>query len=524
MDTITSPDSFVQLMTERMTTLARHLAAWVQAEPRSLQEQEQLVLGQLHELGNLLLGGLLSLAAAAAPATLPCPCGATASFCRLRPATVTTLLGRLTYTRATYHCQTCHHGHAPLDRQLHVAAGSFSLGLQEVLALLGATQDSFAEAASVLARLCLVQVCPNSVRAATEEVGATLLSHTEEVVCNAQKPDGLPAPQTPVPPRLYVSMDGVLIHCRTSGWREVKLGCVYTTRLQRARRAPYQQVLCLEQPSYSASLAEATGFRWQLAVEAARRGTDAAAEVVVIGDGAHWIWTLAEQHFPHATQIVDWYHASQYLWQAASALHGEGGAARDAWAKQHLDALWEGRLEEVLAALEPSAGDAGAVDAALSYYQTHRERMDYPSYRARGLQVGSGTIESGCKQVVSARLKQAGMQWSEAGAEAVVSVRAWLKSGRWKEAMELRKIPQRSYQRRNEPQQPEAEQQEPQQRTKEEQAARAGGKLSEELLARVQAELVQEQACYSWRKPWSRRQQQRQAEQRQASTTHAPAA
>ncbi len=195
------------------------------------------------------------------------------------------------------------------------------------------------------------------------------------------------------------------------------------------------------------------------------------------------------------------------------------------WAKQHLDALWEGRLEEVLATLEPSAGDAGAVDAALSYYQTHRERMDYPSYRARGLQVGSGTIESSCKQVVSARLKQAGMQWSEAGAEAVVSVRAWLKSGRWKEAMELRKIPQRSYQRRNEPQQPEAEQQEPQQRAREDQATGgAGGKLSEELLARVQAELAQEQAFYSWRKPWSRRQQQRQAEQRQATTTHAPAA
>ncbi len=99
------------------------------------------MLGQLHELGNLLLSGLLSLAAAAAPASLPCACGATASFCRLRPATVTTLLGRLTYTRATYHRQTCHHGHAPLDRQLQVAAGSFSLGLQEVLALLGATQD-----------------------------------------------------------------------------------------------------------------------------------------------------------------------------------------------------------------------------------------------------------------------------------------------------------------------------------------------------------------------------------------------
>jgi len=71
----------------------------------------------------------------------------------------------------------------------------------------------------------------------------------------------------------------------------------------------------------------------------------AADEVVVVGDGAHWIWNLAETHFSGATQIVDWYHASSYVWKAASAIWGEGHPERAAWAHQQLDALWEGQVE-----------------------------------------------------------------------------------------------------------------------------------------------------------------------------------
>ena len=133
-------EAFVQSRTERMTTLARTLGAWVQAEPRSLQAQEEQVVGQLHDFGTTLLTSLLALAAPPPSPTRRCSCGAQASYRRMRKATVTTLLGQITYHRATYSCASCHHGHAPLDQQLQVAAGSLSLGLQELLALLGATQ------------------------------------------------------------------------------------------------------------------------------------------------------------------------------------------------------------------------------------------------------------------------------------------------------------------------------------------------------------------------------------------------
>jgi hypothetical protein len=261
----------------------------------------------------------------------------------------------------------------------------------------------------------------------------------------------------------------------------------------------------MEQPSYGAALKEAEPFGWHVYLEAERRGVRQADEVIVIGDGAHWIWKLAEMHFPDATQIVDWYHASQYLWNAGTAIYGEGTAARADWVEQQLDALWNGRIDDVLAALEPHAQDDGAVDASISYYTTQRGRMDYPSYRARGLQIGSGTIESTCKHLVSARLKQAGMIWSEEGAEAVVSVRAWLKSGRWAEAMALRPAPRRRTQ------QPVWHPSPVDVSVRPKVSIPPAAELPAEVRERVRAELAAEQGQHPWRRAWSIRQQRRQA-------------
>jgi len=441
-------EAFVQAMTERMTILARTLSAWVQAEPRPLQQLEEQVVTLLHDLGNAMLTALLPLAAPARPVPdVVCACGQRACFQRLRPATITTLLGRLTLTRAVYYCAACNHSHAPLDTQLQIAAGGLSAGLHEVLALLGATQDSFAQATSVLERLCLVQLCPNSARAATEDLGALLVEHSEQIVAAAQQSHLPPDAACSPPPRVYVSMDGVLAHIHDTGFKELKTGCVYTTRARPSRKPSKQVELRAVSQSYVAALADAETFGWQLWAEACRRGVRADSDVVVIGDGAHWIWNVADTHFPQATQIVDWYHASEYVWNAATAIFGDGGEKRKRWAKQQLDALWDGEVGKVVVRLERYRSKGEAVSDAISYYTTHQARMDYPAYRTRGLQIGSGTIESACKQLVSARLKLAGMIWDAEGAEAVAVVRAWLKSDRWQEAMRLRPPPRRVYRR-----------------------------------------------------------------------------
>ena len=258
-----------------------------------------------------------------------------------------------------------------------------------------------------------------------------------------------PRPATaPLPPSqpLYISMDGVSVLLRQQGGREQKLGAVYTTKAKPARQRPDQLEIRAEQMSFYTEMAEAATFGRGLWLEAQRRGMGQAEQVVVIGDGAHWIWRLAEEHFPDAIQILDWYHASSYIWNAAHAIYGEDSDLSKPWAEHRLDQLWEGKLDPLLRELQSHASHQ-AVREAISYFQNNRSRMDYPRYRKMGLQIGSGVIESGCKHVIAHRLRQAGMRWTEEGAQAVAKLRARLKSGRWKETVALIPPPRRSYHR-----------------------------------------------------------------------------
>jgi hypothetical protein len=283
------------------------------------------------------------------------------------------------------------------------------------------------------------------VRAATETLGQVLQAEEQRVV-QAAWAQGTVPPAIATPPRLYVSMDGVLVHT-AARWREYKLGSVYTTTTRPSATHPGEEEVCAQDISYVGDVAEAADFGQLLWCEAARRGVPTAQEVVVLADGAHWIWQLADEHFPGATQIVDWYHASHYVWQAAHAIYGEGAPLAKRWAKRRLAELWAGQVPKVLRALG-EAPQRESVQEAITYYTYHQQRMCYADYRARGLQIGSGTMESGCKQIATARLKQAGMIWSLAGVRAVAAVRTWLKSDRWAAAMALRPPRQRTYHRR----------------------------------------------------------------------------
>ncbi len=446
--TATDPTlTFEAAMAAQMAVVAAELGHWARAAPRTLEEVERQALAAAQGLGHALLAGVCEILAAppAAPEH-PCACGHAARYLRHRPAAVRTVLGPVTIDRAYYHCARCRHGHAPLDRQLGYCAGSTSAGLDEVLALLGATADSFAEATALLDKLTLVRVSPNLARAATEGLGRAVQAAQQRTRAAAWDRGALP-PAVAAPGRLYLSMDGVLVHT-DAGWREYKLGAVYTTAARPARDRPGETDLRAQELSFVGDVADAATFGELLWCEAARRGALAAGEVVVVADGAHWIWDLVAQHFPAATQIVDWYHASGYVWRAAHAVYGEGTPLARRWAKRRLDDLWAGRVAKVLTALAAHRARGEAVEEALTYYTNHQHRMRYDEYRARGLQVGSGSIESGCKQVITARLKQAGMVWSLDGARAVAAARTWLKSGRWAEATAVQPPRRRTYHRK----------------------------------------------------------------------------
>jgi hypothetical protein len=338
---------------------------------------------------------------------------------------VQTVVGWITLRRAYYHCPRCGHGHCPLDAVLGLARDSLSPGLRRLTGRFGALLP-FAEAARSLAAAARVQLSASTVRTVTEAAGARREGEVAAAIAAAWTQGLPPAPGAP-PQRLYVAMDGIRILGTDGAGREVKVGIVVpvqgTGPSERRARA-----------SYVAGLEPAAAFGQRLALEAHRRGLEGAGRVAVLGDGAAWIWVLAEEHFPGALQIVDWFHASARVWTLGRALYGEGTEQTATWVEQQLGRLAAGQATTLGAEwqLLPCRGDAAAVrDEQVTYFTNQASRMAYDQYRGAGWDIGSGMVESACKQVIAAREKGPGMRWSEAGAHTVAAVRVLLLNDDW---------------------------------------------------------------------------------------------
>jgi hypothetical protein len=360
-----------------------------------------------------------------AGARRPCPCGATASCEGYRAKGVQTVVGWITVRRADYACAACGHGHCPLDAALGLARDSLSPGVRRLACRFGALLP-FAEAADSLAEAARVSLSASTVRALTEAVGARREQELAAEIAAAWT-QGLP-PATGTPPRrLYVAMDGVRILDTNGSGREVKVGVVRPIRQHAGGEQRHPA-------SYVAGLEPAEAFGPRLALEAHRRGLEGAELVAVLGDGAEWIWNLAAEHFPHATQIVDWFHASERVWALSRALFGAETLETTAWVEEQLGRLAQGQA--ALLATEwqalPARGEVAAVrDEQVTYFTNQAPRMAYDRYRAAGWDIGSGMVEAACKHLIGAREKGPGMRWSEAGAQTVAAVRVLLFNDHW---------------------------------------------------------------------------------------------
>jgi len=153
-------------------------------------------------------------------------------------------------------------------------------------------------------------------------------------------------------------------------------------------------------------------------------------DLVFLGDGAVWIWNLVSHYYTHAKQIVDWYHAEEHLEIVAAAAFSDL-AQQTIWLKETTQALWEGQVEEVVVACQALAHSCSQASQAATYFSSNMERMRYDRFRAAGYMIGSGTIESGCKQFVSQRLKLPGAQWIVSGAVRTAKARAAWLSEQW---------------------------------------------------------------------------------------------
>jgi hypothetical protein len=238
---------------------------------------------------------------------------------------------------------------------------------------------------------------------------------------------------TPPSETMSLSHDGVMIHLRKEGWKEVKMVSVAAVTSTVNPQSGELEVSLSEQ-SYRAGLWEVAPFTNQQWVEAEQRGIPQAKRLVCVADGAPWIWQLVLMCFAPCYEILDWWHATQRLWTIAHATFDTQAQAA-LWVEQQKQLLVHSHLRQVFAnvrLLYPRASPLpDPVRQAIAYLFHHRRRMRYAEFRLAGLPIGSGAVESACKVVVQARLKQAGMRWSRSGAQAILALRCALLSDRW---------------------------------------------------------------------------------------------
>lgn len=311
----------------------------------------------------------------------------------------------------------------PLDRQLRLSASGFSPELSKQMVWLSGLLP-YEQCEQVLQRIGERYVSDSSLWRQSQIYGAQMHAKAEQQqqqvrVERIQLPDARHDHDQPK----ALSMDGGMVNIRAEGWRELKIGAVFDveTRLERSPQThDLDEMAHAVNIHYTAILGTKDDFKpalWALAVQhhvptARRRST--------VGDGALWIWDVAEDVCPDGTQVVDWFHAVQHLSAAAQALfpHDQQQHRRQHWLKTYKDHLYMGRIHAIIACL--TQHDLAPL---ATYFERHQRRMQYLEFREQGLPIGSGTVESGVKQFKQ-RLCGTGMRWKRDNAQRMLVIRA----------------------------------------------------------------------------------------------------
>jgi hypothetical protein len=411
--------------------------AWIETALRDL----------LRQIGAEALSQWLSSAQRTPEAERPCACGGTLRYQRSRSATVLSVFGRVTYARAYYAACACGQGCAPLDEQYDLQPGCVSAGLSELLTLAG-VELAFEHSRRWLKGFLLFDVSENTIRQETQALGQDQAAQETRLREQSQDPTWLQAhlrTTDSIPPRLYGSLDAAKVRieprksaekqAETEAWRDVKVGCWYEAEpVPPSQRSTRQQAVTerghLSQRAthirYYCDITEAKMFGQLMWATGCAAQADLTRELVFVCDGAVWIWNLITTHYPAAVQIVDWYHAADRLHRVAHAAFNQA-APRERWLERTMTDLWEGRVAAVIQACADVGAQCADAQDAMTYFTNNAARMRYDQFRAAGYLIGSGTVESSCKQIVTQRLKCSGAQWIIPGAVDTAKARAaWL--------------------------------------------------------------------------------------------------
>ena len=405
-----------------------------------------VIRASVHSIGAKILEELLNTDTGHKGKTVRDDQGHTYTFKDYREKHLTTVLGAIRIKRAYYYDSDRYVGYVPLDRDLGIEGTSFSPGARRMMSRVGAYRP-YEAGSDDLEILAGISITAKEVERMCNQVG----NQVEEGYGESDDQSGQ-TDEKPIP-ILYIALDGTgipVVKSETAGregkgihkqakTREVKLGCVFTQTGVDAKGRPVRDE---NSTSYVGAIEPALQFGYRLYEEAARRGLERAKQVCVIGDGAHWIWNLVDEHFYGAIEIVDLYHAKEHLWNVGRVFFGGAVKNLKVWIDKHLKALDAGNIEEVVNGIKgmlPFAGDNKAMlEKEMKYFKKNKKRMRYGEFRKQKLFVGSGVVEAGCRTVIGQRLKQSGMHWTVKGANNVIAIRCCLFSNRWEEFWENR--------------------------------------------------------------------------------------
>ena len=284
---------------------------------------------------------------------------------------------------------------------------------------------SFEDAAEILEQVGGIQLSASSAWRTTQQYGSQFKKQ-EEAQADAAQHKPVETMPTVGEERLGAALDGAIIYVREEGWKELKVGCVFQVEPRTVRDERIGEAVVLGhavQQSYVAHLGGPQPFGEKLFAEARRRNWLQVRHTQVLGDGAPWIWNLADEYFAGSQQTVDWYHAKQHLFAACYALHAEGSPQAQRWMNQYSERLYQGHAQQIAQTLRTAAEQQPGADAQAGYFETNHRRMNYMELREQGWVIGSGMIESGAKQF-KARFAGPGMRWSRDGAERLLPIRA----------------------------------------------------------------------------------------------------
>jgi len=299
----------------------------------------------------------------------------------------------------------------------------------------------FKKGRELIKDLAGIELTSKDVERVAEAIGAQVASSEDRQILAVMEGQDLSSEENPS--MLYIAIDGTgvpVLRKETQGrkgkaedgvarTREAKLAAVFT---QTALDQEGNPVRDSGSTSYVGRIETAESFGPRVYTESLRRGLRNTRHINVLGDGAPWIWNLADEHFPGATQIVDFYHADEHLEALAKTLFSHDENSRKTWATLNRNRLWNGEVSSILADVRSSKVYLNNPDLqqATDYFDKNQQRMNYGAFRTQGLFIGSGVVEAGCKSIIGQRLKQSGMHWSVPGANAILALRCALEADR----------------------------------------------------------------------------------------------